>query len=57
MARYKSKAKKLRLARKKRQTKWAPFWVIPKINGKPKKVHPSRYTVIKRSWKRTKIKA
>ena len=57
MARFKPKAKKLRLARKKRQTKWAPFWVIPKIHGKPKKVRPSRYTHVKRSWKRTKIKA
>ena len=57
MARNKPLAKKLRLARKKRQTKWAPYWIIPKIFGKPKKVHPSRFTYVKRSWRRTKIKA
>lgn len=53
----KTKAKKLRLAKKGRQTKWAPFWIIPKIFGKVKKVHPSRFTKVKRSWRRTKLKA
>lgn len=53
----KSKAKKLRLAKKGRQTKWAPFWIIPKVFGKVKKVHPSRFTKVKRSWRRTKLKA
>jgi len=53
----KSKAKKLRLAKKLRQTKWAPFWIIPKIHGKIKKVHPSQYTKVKRSWRKGKIKA
>ena len=49
-------AKKLRLAKKKRQTRWAPFWVIPKVYGTGRKLHPGRLTFIKRSWRRTKIK-
>lgn len=57
MARYKPKAKKLRLAKKGNQTKWAPFWTVPKIYGKNRKVHPGRHTHIKRSWRRTKINA
>lgn len=54
MSRYKSLTKKKRLAKKGRQTKWTPFWVIPKILGKPKKVHPSRFTIVKRNWRRSK---
>lgn len=51
-------AKKKRLAKLARQTKWAPVWIIPRIFGKPKKVHPSRFTTVKRSWRRpTKTKA
>lgn len=57
MARVKPKAKKLRLAKCKRQTKWAPFWIIPKIYGRGRRVHPGRHTAIKRSWRRDKIKA
>jgi len=53
MTKYKSKGKKIRLAKRGRRTKWAPFWIIPKINGKPKKIHPSRYTKIKRNWRRS----
>ena len=34
MARYKNKPKKLRLAKKGKQTKWAPFWTVPRIFGK-----------------------
>ena len=49
-------AKKLRLAKCKRQTKWAPFWVIPKATGKGKRVHPSYLTRVKRSWRRAQIK-
>lgn len=56
MARYKSLAKKLRLGKQNKRTKWAPFWIIPKALGKGKRVHPSRLTRIKRSWRRTKIK-
>ena len=57
MARYKPPAKKLRLAKKGRQTKWAPFWLIPKVYGKGRRVHPSRLTRVKRHWRRTKTKA
>ncbi len=49
--------KKLRLAKRLRQTKWAPFWTVPRKYGKGKKVHPGRHTAVKRSWKRTRIKA
>ena len=56
MARYKTHAKKIRLGKQGRQVKWAPFWVIPKAVGKGKRVHPSRLTRVKRTWRRTKIK-
>lgn len=55
MARYKTITKKLKLGKQQRRTKWAPFWVIPKALGKGKRVHPSRLTRVKRSWRRTKI--
>ena len=57
MARYKPRAKKLRLAKARQHTKWAPIWIIPKINRGLKRIHPSRYTRIKRSWRRTKTRA
>ncbi len=57
MAKIKSPGKKQRLAKKGRQTRWAPFWTVPKIYGKGRKVHPGRHTARKRSWRRTKIKA
>lgn len=57
MSRFKPYPKKKRLAKKKAQTKWAPFWTVPKKYGPGKKVHPSKHTVIKRSWKRTRTKA
>ncbi|MBI2669218.1 50S ribosomal protein L39e [Candidatus Woesearchaeota archaeon] len=57
MARYKDPARKKRLIKAGTQTKWAPFWTVFKIYGKGKKVHPSRHTAIKRSWRRTKLKA
>ncbi len=58
MARNKPKAKKLRLAKLGKQTRWAPLWLIPKKNkGLRKGVHPARYTHGKRSWRRTKTKA
>ncbi len=56
MATVKPKAKKLRLAKRLKQTRWAPIWIIPKINKGLKKVHPSRYTRVKRNWRRTKTK-
>jgi ribosomal protein L39E len=57
MARFKHLSKKLRLTKLGRQTKWAPFWTVPKIYGKGKRVHPGRHTRIKRSWKRNRTKA
>ncbi|MBT3323828.1 50S ribosomal protein L39e [archaeon] len=57
MSRYINLAKKLRLAKKGRQTRWAPFWLVPKVYGKGRRVHPGRLTTIKRSWRRTKTKA
>ncbi len=57
MARNKPKAKKTRLGRLAKRTKWAPFWVVPKIAGIGKKIHPSQFSAGKRSWRRTKTKA
>lgn len=57
MARYKHPSRKKRLNKKRGQTKWAPFWTVPKIYGTGRRVHPGRHTVVKRSWRRTKIKA
>ena len=54
MARYKALAKKLRLGKEGRHTKWAPAWIIPKINAGMKRVHPSEYTAKKRSWRKSK---
>ena len=57
MTRFKKPAVKNRLAKKGKQTKWAPFWIIPKIFGKNRRVHPGRKTHTKRSWRRgSKIK-
>lgn len=57
MARYKHISKKKRMIKKGRQTRWAPFWTVPKKYGVGRKVHPGRHTAVKRSWRRTKIKA
>ena len=56
MARHKPTGKKARLATKGRQTRWAPFWIIPKMFGGMRKIHPSRFTTRKRHWRRTKTK-
>lgn len=56
-AHIKHNARKQRLVKRGNQTKWAPFWTVPKIYGKGRKVHPGRHTRIKRSWRRTKTKA
>ncbi|MEK6913621.1 MAG: hypothetical protein AABW47_03030 [Nanoarchaeota archaeon] len=47
--------KKSKLAVKARQTKWAPVWVVMKKYGTGKRIHPSATTVVKRSWRRTKL--
>jgi len=57
MTRYKPRAKKKRLIKKNTQTKWAPFWTVPKKYGKTRRIHPGRHTVVKRNWRRIKIKA
>lgn len=57
MARFTHLSKKLRLAGKGRQVRWAPFWTVPKIYGTGRRVHPGRHTAVKRSWRRVKIKA
>ncbi len=57
MATYKHPAKKKRLIKLSNQTKWAPFWTVFKIYGKGRRMHPSRHTYVKRSWRRTKTKA
>ncbi len=56
MARVKPRAKKKRLGKLLSQTRWAPFWTVPKIYGPGRRVHPGRHTVVKRSWRRTKAK-
>ncbi|MBR9693137.1 hypothetical protein GOV07_04395 [Candidatus Woesearchaeota archaeon] len=56
MARFIALARKKRLAKKGRQTRWAPFWTVPKIYGAGRRVHPGRHTTVKRSWKRGKTK-
>ncbi len=49
-------SKKEKLAKKNRQTKWAPIWVVLKKFGMGKRIHPSVITRQKRSWRRTKLK-
>ncbi|MDO8641970.1 MAG: 50S ribosomal protein L39e [Candidatus Woesearchaeota archaeon] len=57
MARFKHPSRKRRLAKYGRQTRWAPFWTVLKIYGPGRKVHPGRHTVVKRNWRRKKLKA
>ena len=51
----KSQQKKLKLAVKGRQTKWAPVWAVLRKYGMGKRVHPSAMTKHRRSWRRTKL--
>lgn len=57
MATHKHLSRKLRLAKKARQTRWAPFWTVPKIYGKGRRVHPGRHTKVKRSWRKSRTTA
>ncbi len=57
MSRNKSKAKKKRLAKKGKQTRWAPFWTVPKKYGEGRQVHPGRHTEKKRNWRQTNTDA
>lgn len=56
MKKSQSISKKRHLAKAGRRTNWAPFWLIPKIFGQGKRVHPARITRLRRSWRRTKLK-
>ena len=56
MSRFKHVNRKLRLIRKGRQTRWAPFWTVPKIYGANRRIHPGRHTAVKRNWRRIKTK-
>lgn len=53
----KNQNKKTKLAKKGRQTRWAPVWVVLKKFGMGKKVHPSAITRYRRSWRMRKIHA
>jgi len=49
-------AKKIKLSKQGKKTKWAPFWTVLRKFGVGKRVHPSRMTRVRRSWRRTKLK-
>jgi|TARA_Y100000310_G_C20488968_1_gene718202 ribosomal protein L39E len=51
----KDPAKKTKLAKENRKTKWAPVWIVLKKFGAGKRVHPSAITRHRRSWRRTKL--
>lgn len=55
MTRYKHPAKKKRLIKANKGTKWAPVFAVLKKFGMGKKVHPSQIST-KRSWRRNKLK-
>ena len=57
MASNKPRGKKIRLGKANSQTRWAPFWTVPKKYGVGKKVHPGRHTTVKRNWRKIKTKA
>lgn len=48
--------KKVKLAKKNKLTKWAPFWAVLKKYGLGKRIHPSQITKQRRHWRRTKLK-
>ena len=52
----KNQQKKTKLAKKAKQTKWAPVWAVLKKFGMGKRIHPSAMTRHRRSWRRTKLK-
>ncbi len=49
-------SKKIKLSKQAKKTKWAPFWTVLRKYGTGKRVHPSRMTRVRRSWRRTKLK-
>ncbi len=56
MAQNRHPSRKKRLIKYSLQTKWAPFWTVFKVHGKGKRRHPSKHTVVKRNWRRIKLK-
>jgi len=56
MTKKRKTAKKIKLSKLGRRTKWAPFWAVLKKYGPGKRVHPSRMTRIRRSWRGVKLK-
>ena len=48
--------KKIKLAKHGRRTKWAPFWTVLRRFGLGKRIHASRMTRLRRSWRNTKLK-
>ncbi|HIG96426.1 TPA: hypothetical protein HA249_06090 [Candidatus Woesearchaeota archaeon] len=57
MATIKHPSRKARLVKRGRQTRWAPFWTVPKKYGVGQRVHPGRHTAVKRNWRRHSKKA
>jgi len=51
----KNQQKKERLEKAARKSRWAPVWAVLKKYGQGKRVHPSRMTRHRRSWRRTKL--
>lgn len=51
-----SYAKKVKLSKLNKRTKWAPFWAVVRRFGAGKRVHPSQMTAQRRHWRRTKLK-
>ena len=47
--------KKTKLGNLSKRTKWAPVWIVLKKYGPGKRIHPSRITKHRRSWRRTKL--
>ncbi len=53
---HNTKSKKRHLEKAGKRTKWAPFWVVVKVFGQGKKIHPSSITHVKRNWRQRKLK-
>ena len=56
MSSNKTLSEKKVLSKQHRRARWPPFWTVLKKFAKGRRVHPARYTRVKRSWRRTKIK-
>lgn len=48
--------KKVKLGVHGRRVKWAPVWTVIKKYGQGKRIHPSKMTRVKRSWRQIKLK-